>query len=51
MHPLLFSLGKPLSVEVSMATPGEAKVLTTESYRARFNNNNPHCAFLQKLMI
>uniref|UniRef100_A0A672TLC1 Cytochrome b5 heme-binding domain-containing protein n=1 Tax=Strigops habroptila TaxID=2489341 RepID=A0A672TLC1_STRHB len=32
MHPLLFSLGKTLSVEVSMGMFGETKILLTESY-------------------
>jgi len=38
MHPLLFSLGKTLSVEVSMGMAGEAKSLKTESWRVRYNN-------------
>ncbi|NXL56361.1 FADS1 desaturase, partial [Chordeiles acutipennis] len=35
MHPLLFSLGKTLSMEVSMGISGEAKLLKTEIYRVR----------------
>lgn len=50
MHPLLFSLGKTLSVEVSVGTAGEAKISKTGSCRVRYNHN-PGCAFLQKLVI
>ncbi|NXW00106.1 FADS1 desaturase, partial [Fregetta grallaria] len=38
MHPLLFSLGKTLSMEVSMGMAGEAKILKTESYRLAHYN-------------
>ncbi|NXF91461.1 FADS1 desaturase, partial [Eubucco bourcierii] len=34
MHPLLFSLGKTLSVEVSVGMAAEAKLLKADSYRA-----------------
>ncbi|PKU26922.1 hypothetical protein llap_22774 [Limosa lapponica baueri] len=50
MHPLLFSLGKTLSVEVSEGMAGKAKISKTESCRVRCNHN-PGCAFLHKLLI
>uniref|UniRef100_A0A672TJ49 Cytochrome b5 heme-binding domain-containing protein n=1 Tax=Strigops habroptila TaxID=2489341 RepID=A0A672TJ49_STRHB len=53
MHPLLFSLGKTLSVEVSMGMFGETKILLTESYtqpnpssNLGFPGNSPRLIFI-----